>query len=681
MWPTFFAGVAIGAVFISVPGYIIARAFSLQRLASLCAAPALSLGLYALAATALSVAGVFCTWFNVFALVLAVSALIFVLSFIWRRRCTAFNGEPYRYERRDWGMLATYVLIGIIVTLFVLVKQFDGPESFGLSFDNAYHLGRVRGMVEWGNWASIGSGIDLYFGDTYVTPNGMVDKSDLSGFYPSGWHVVAAMIASFLGSSTVLANNACIVAFVAIAFPAGMFLLARTLFPENHTAQLCTGLCMMCFGAFQWWMIMSALMSNLAGMCLIPAAAAIFVQTFSAGASFSQRVQGLLLTAACVLSLGFAQPNCVFTLELFLFPYCVYRLWEWAAEAPVGKARKKRYWVIVGFVVLVGLVWVALCLSSFMRPIINGAYRPAYASVTQSLVNILSLSYRWGNAQPLLGVTVIAGIVLALKKREYRWLVASYAIMAFLFFYSSSFDGRLDKLFTGFWYTDQQRVAAAAALFAIPLAGIGLSAFVCWVQGKCKQAKLGKRARAAAPVAVMALFLAIVFSPSYTVQGYIGVETMFGKLIAHYSDFYNEHIDWQWYSSDEREFMEKVAEEVDEDDIIMNIPSDGSAFAYGQDGLKMLYRTHRLGATEEDELLRGHLDEIAENDEVREAAEASGLKYVLFLDYANEKDGNVHHTYDAEDWQGVDVITEDTPGFELVLQDGDKRLYRITETS
>lgn len=35
------------------------------------------------------------------------------------------------------------------------------------------------------------------------------------------------------------------------------------------------------------------------------------------------------------------------------------------------------------------------------------------------------------------------------------------------------------------------------------------------------------------------------------------------------------------------------------------------------------------------------------------------------------------YRYKPEDWAGIESVTDETPGFEVVLADGDMRLYKI----
>ena len=77
-------------------------------------------------------------------------------------------------------------------------------------------------------------------------------------------------------------------------------------------------------------------------------------------------------------------------------------------------------------------------------------------------------------------------------------------------------------------------------------------------------------------------------------------------------------------------------------------------------------------------VLRTKLCDYTASDEVREAVEKTGARYVMLLDEKSYDDRTVVKLrYKEEDWVGIESITQDTPGFTLVLSEGDMRLYRI----
>lgn len=680
MWPTFFATMVAEAFFAIAPGFLILRAFQLPRWVSICIAPGITVGVYTLVSTALSVAGFYCNWVLLFGVSALIGLLAIGISSLFLKKCPCViqTKWPCPFSRIDALILCGFVMVGVAITGYVYIKSLDGPCSFLLSFDNSYHLGRIANMLQFGNWSTIGAGTSIYYGDVYVTPNGILDPQSLSGFYPSGWHIITAMVGNALNTETTLVINASTAVFIGVFFPLGMYCAARSIFGDNTYAVACTGACMMCFTAFQGTMITSALTSNLASMCLMPGSIALFIWALSPQ-SRRLRINLIVVFFFSLISIAATQPNCLFSLGIFLLPFCIHRFLQWIHLEDDGISRSRKLLLLCAFILLCIGLWLLAYTSPLMHGTIFGTSRPAFATKAQALVNIVDLSFRWNMAQPVLAIAVGAGAISCLKHEKLRWLVVSYAIMCFFFFVCASSNGFIDRFLTGFWYTDQQRVAAAAALFAIPIAGYGLGQFLQWSSEKLVTPNATLQSRTIVQACIVAVFLIAVLYPSYSVKGYGETETAFGSLRTKIASMHSENNDSTWYSAAERKFIKRVAEIVGRDDVVLNIPADGSAFAYGVNGLKMRYRTYQTGSTNDDKLIREKIAEYASNKEVQQAIHDAGIKYILFLDYDNISDTSVQHSYKPEEWLGMNAITDNTPGMELILKDGDMRLYKIND--
>ena len=79
-------------------------------------------------------------------------------------------------------------------------------------------------------------------------------------------------------------------------------------------------------------------------------------------------------------------------------------------------------------------------------------------------------------------------------------------------------------------------------------------------------------------------------------------------------------------------------------------------------------------------MIRQRLYNIANDPQVQEAVESVGAHYVLVMSTDERNNTFVKDTYDATKWHGINYITDDTPGFELVLEENGYKLYRITAT-
>lgn len=137
------------------------------------------------------------------------------------------------------------------------------------------------------------------------------------------------------------------------------------------------------------------------------------------------------------------------------------------------------------------------------------------------------------------------------------------------------------------------------------------------------------------------------------------------------------------YTDTEKKFVDRVNELIDEDDVVLNLPYDGSMMAYGLSDLPVYYRSiagyGRTNESEQGALMREQLSSLTTNEQVQEAVRETSADYVLIM--ANGEDQlNFTSAYDPELWRGIESINENTPGFELVLSEGDKKLYRIVSS-
>ena len=75
-----------------------------------------------------------------------------------------------------------------------------------------------------------------------------------------------------------------------------------------------------------------------------------------------------------------------------------------------------------------------------------------------------------------------------------------------------------------------------------------------------------------------------------------------------------------------------------------------------------------------------HLSEFSWSRAVRNAVKATGAQYVLQLDQSDDSEATFYEAfYNPKKWSGVLTIDETTPGFELIISDGDMRLYKIVD--
>ncbi len=688
MWGSFFASVLTAALFLYMPGFLLLRALRVSRIVGIACAPLAAIPLFSVLTVLYSKAGVFCTWAVLLAPALAVSLVSYAIGMIFSKgKAPALDlpslplGKCFRGF--DWLGLGLYVALGLVVAVFVYVRGLDGAGSFVQEYDNVHHLGATYGFVLSGDWSPFSTSL-------YATEEAArINPLPGGGFYPAAWNCVCSFVSSALGVSAPVAANAVNFLFIGVVFPSNVFLLMRLVFRDAPAVVLLGAFTSLAFSAFPWgFLVFGPLYPNMVAFSMVPSAAFCFMSALGEGVSRVSRVVAASVFCAGVLAFAFSQPNAVFTIAVLLAPYCVWRAVSAADFLPVPEHR--RQFVRVGCALLaavaIAVIWVSLYNAPFLHSVVTHDW-PAFRAKSQALVDVLLLAFRLPAAQFVLAGLVVAGIVYTLRARRYLWLSCSYVFMCLIYFVAVTSDGPGKFLLAGFWYTDSFRLAASAAVFAVPLAAIGLWLAVralVWALRRASDLRADRVPFVASCLAAI-LFMMVNFYPSFSMPSGTNVITAFGS-IASRLEWMNSMSVPQVYDADEMAFIDEVKREVPEGALIINEPDDGSAFAYSADGLNLYYRYLREyggdDETLESRLIRTRLNEVATNVDVRKAVKDVGATYLLVLDQG-EPQGERPYLFTYEDgrnWPGIESVNDATPGFEAVLSRGDMRLYRIVAT-
>ena len=633
----------------------------------------------------------------------------------------------------DGFALALYLVLGIAAGIFMFACALPSADAYYDAYDNIHHIGQIRLYVETGNWTPLTS--SLYVGEEAVNP------LPGGGFYPSGWHCLVAMAMGMTGAPTTVALNAVNFLFASVVYPLCLFLLMRTAFQRRPWIAFAGSVAMVLQGVWPWtFLIFGPLYPNLAAFCMVPAVAAALVWLFAPSNGSCDDAKRDRLAAAALFVVGclcmlFVQPNGVFTAGVFAAPYIVYRAGQWGsartgralptasgveAKAPArADARSRRVqsralaWGIVAAVVILA-IW-TVC---FKLPPLQGVVWhdwPAYAGRIPSAIEVITLRFHYAGAQPMLMLAVLAGLIFGCRHRNLAWVLFPFVIACGMYFVDVTVNGWFQHFVCGFWYADSYRVAAFASMFAIPVAAMGLYGFCRFVWRRMvrrgavavdvadatnapdgEQAGRGKAASAVLVVcmAVIGVLSLVPFSVQMG-QHQLSNTRYSVRVIMQQVYASQEH---GLYTAEKREFVRRVESAVPVDALILNEPNDGSAFAWAIDGLNVYYRYARgfQDSNEPDEnespesrLVRGELNHVADDPMVRDAVHKLGAVYVIQFDSkpnpVHDKDGNENfpeRLWSYEDgrfWRGIDGVDDDTPGFEVVLAQGNMRLYRITE--
>lgn len=671
MWPEFWIAVLVGTVFSFIPGFLIARGVGLTRIASVAVAPIVGSLCYCVLAIAYDQFGVWTTGWNLFAPLLVVGIAVFAVGYcMCVRRGRASEGNvPFRRRllSSKYWYVALYAFVGLVAGIYVFLMPLSTPDCSPATFDDATHIAIVRSFVESGDYSSLGVNYEY---DLPLAPE--------SHYYPAAFHLIAASVISITGVPILVGINAGLFICCSFFYTTGCLFLVNVLFGGNKWYLLSGAFLAVAFVAFPWHLLeFGRLMSNLMAFAFVPAMFALMLELFGNGVPWLVRFK-----AAAVLLMGialtlFTQPNASFTLLVFSFPYVAYRIWQQPVKSQLLCAAAIKLLRVAAFIAAV-VVFLAVC---FVLPPFYDVTHfrwDSKTSVLQAIVNVLLQGTWLGPCSPVLGVLVLVGCVYCIwKRKDLWWLVAVFAIVAVMYVVAASVDGRLKNYLSGFWYTDLHRISSMVAMISYPIGvailGMTWERFANHFGSKPMIYSLGFAANLA--------LLSILLLPSFTLPNGVYVETPFGSqrglIRGYYSVDYGDEDNV--FTAEERDFVRR-ASEITGDSLVMNMPIDGSMFAYQLDGMKTAYRYYldMMDERTSYRLLQRNLDGIADDPSVRRAVDNLGVEYVLLLDQGHPPHSDsIWRPTIPTVWEGLSEIDDETPGFELVMSEGDMRLYRV----
>ncbi len=674
MWLEFVCALLLFILFLYGPGMILLKAVRLPTFLSIACAPLLTIALYALLGVIYGFAGVPATVWSLPVMLMAFGILAYVLMRATKRDAVC-NDEcrAILSSRMVLFEAMFYVLFSMVLLWFFWLRALPDASALIYGYDTVFHVNLARGFANTSDMSILHS--SLYADASFY-------EGSTNAFYPAGWHILVALILSGTSIDLSVIVNASNYAIAAIVFPLSMLFFMRTIFVNEPRTVLCGSVVTLAAFAFPWLVILKGeQFAQLLSFSLLPLAMGCVVLFLTRGLGRSFRIHMACLIVCSLVAFAASQPNAVFTLALFALVYVLgivsHSDLAWLQRCSRFSALRGLTVHKVQFVIAVVaiLLWTALYLAPFMQRVVTFTW-PATRTFTSALGRTILGGMECDQLQVVFAIAVFVGLLASWRKGR-AWLGGLLLIVLAMYVVDISTEGFLKHFLCGFWYTDPSRIAAMAAIFAIPLASFGLSTLSRLLAKGLWHLHVPQRRREGLAVSiVVALFVLGNYGAYYL---FPGCDTPFHyfrqQVLAQVDDDAQVILE-----SREKDFADRARALIPEGSLIVNVSPDGSAFLYGLKDLNLYYRR---GAEERDSetsvLLNGSLNELAWNDEVRKIVEEKGIEYVLLLDHPQDADGvkTVFHTYSEEKWRGLESITEETPGFDLILHDDDMYLYRI----
>jgi hypothetical protein len=398
-----------------------------------------------------------------------------------------------------------------------------------------------------------------------------------------------------------------------------------------------------------------------------------------------------------LITLFILHPSTIFSSIVVLLPWSFARIGESKRRVVLFGKQIKPVTLAYVFFIFALVIWSVFYYVLIVRGVALNFWWSAYSSLQDAILHALGMdfigqSYAGGelvSPQPILSICVLVGAVWTFKHKQARWMVSAFMYLSILCIFIITFDVPLKGYLSGFWYTDPFRIAASCVIMAIPLAALGLATlaeaaletFASWRE-KASQAQTcvfcnvwAKPLIAGAVIACVVVLNYVVPMPNLKSEKPIPAATAFKQASEKaYGDHYI-------LTSEELEFLRRVELTVPAGAVIANLPQDGSLWAYGTNDLHVLWRfPNGYDASERpaSAILRKRLNRISSDPEVLQTARDLNVQYVLILNNVVDYSNAVTSTYKPGTFRGITQITDTTPGFEVVLEEGSMRLYKIT---
>ena len=688
MWGSFLLCAAVILLALYVPGYFFFRAFKVSRILSACCAPIYSIAAFGLLPILYQKLGVFCNWA---VLLLPAVILSLVLFFALNRR----GHQQYGVVDvdRKWLLLGLYLIAGIAAAWFILVSGLGDFDTFYNRHDNSTHLNAIRAFIESGNWSSLGMNAYL------ASPENAIPWDLTSGFYPSAWHDTVAIAVSSIGCPEAVAINACNTVIAGIVYPTSMFSAMLYLFRNDRTTLVVGSVITPCFNSFPWYFFLKGpLVGNMLSFAIIPSVCVLFVllcRRATRKTSYIATFTCLALIACAAL--GLAQPNGLFTFYVFATAFLWHELRSNLAKRyeSGGISKAKKLLLSFAFIAAAVGIWaIALNLPALQNIVTFQYDRDNGLGLFNTLYDTLSLGLVASYPQWFLAALALIGILIFVARKDILLLFPP-AFFAITYYCARAFSNPFPRQYlAGFWYSDPVRLAACLTIFLTPFVSLGLASLIRLLvrvvgelAGMHDKAAIGKSAKTAIALILLATATCYLYFPNYSQNIWNEdkrTKTPIGIMKQRISNEYDTERE-QVYSTEEREFVQKAASLIPEGTLVLNQPHDGSVFAYGLDSLNTYFRSAgTFDYSDTAETIRQGADKIATDKDVQDAVKSTGAEYLILLDQGVAyKDGKWLSTYYdsyVPYWDGLNKVTDETPGYELILADGDMRLYKITAT-
>lgn len=590
-WSVIVMPLIVSVLALTVPGIaVMAAGWGVRRLRLLALAPVVSIAILAVSATVAPMIGL--GWSPLPIVIITVVAV--VAAFGLRRWVGPEPEDRTPASNALAGGLA--LALAAVVVGLQLAYVFGGPSHISQTFDAIVHLNTVAFAV-----------------DTHDASAFNIGQTSDIGFYPNGWHTVAALAAEVTGASVPVAVNAANIALGAVAWPLSVVALSAALLSERTAVLVTSAALSTGFGAFPiLLMYFGVLYPNAMGYAVLPGGVAVIVHLLRTR-GLPSRVRATVLLLVASAGVGLSHPNAF--LGMVALGAAIVTV-ELVSEAWTRRSRD--YWILV-LVILLSLAVVMAGLWRFSRTNAEMSRWAPWQTTAQAIGEALLLSPGGYTLTVTISVLIIVGLITIVRRPRLLVVGAPMAVASLLFVLASGTAGGnlVRELVTNPWYNDSYRLAALLPAAGIPVAVLGAVTIVDLATRGLRRVGAARGWQAAlAVIGVMAVFS-------------VGISPNILRTAADARGAYALTPSSALLTSDEEALLERLPETTPQNAVIAGSAWTGTSLAYAV-GDREVLRKHVFGSIGTDEeYLDNNLRNIDSDPQVCEVVDRLGVDYVL----------------------------------------------------
>lgn len=740
-WLSFIAAVGVALVLMYIPGLSILKAGRLSLPWALSAAPLISCALIFLTGETFAWLRI---PLNI-TLYIFILLCITVAARVWQLRASRLHaaqlqGTQHTEQQRathpgalqttrtfgcapiSTATLALYLGVGVVCTLIWYVVPLWQPSNLPNGWDIVAHLNYAQTFIQNSTYSSLHASY-------YSTAAAQLNPSSAPAtFYPCGWNILCALIAQIANASVPIAANALNSVFLAVCWPLSCMTFVANVFPTQPHARACAAFVCCLSTIFPWTLLIyGPLFPFLSACCLMPSIYWIFMQLTRSSISPRERIQLGCYFVLGGITLMLLHTSALFSSIVILTPWCASRIAHTSRTITLHSKPISRLALSVIFVIAVCAVWAACYLIIVLKQGLLNFWWPSITTIQQALLQGLLFEFvssnPWGNwfisPQPVFSVLYILGAIRAFRLKQGRSLVVAFVYLLGLGIILIAFDTPLKSVLASFWYTDPYRIASLAIICAMPILGLGLHVAVECIcctytaliararrtfctrtrrvvrpslrSADCPSSRSLPVVKAAAIILILGAHATVTFPQTGTwkLTGTCDNNERSEYKIALSAPVNNLKVvcagvhDDRFINRAKINFLQR-AHAIVGNNVVLNNPYDGSVLAYGYMGMNTLWRYPKtLQEYERPGFAQLRLEAYAAADryKVQDIIRRTHAAYLLTLGEHVRCDTSLAGDYIPQTFSGITRVTAETPGFTLVLEDGDMKLFRIDESA